>query len=79
MSSGVEFDEDKFNFAPPRAPGMAGVPTYGRPTQMSNVPGMSAWLIKKGIVKTPAAAQMFLIGLVLVNAIITYVALKYFL
>jgi len=75
MSSGVEFDEDKFSFGAPS--GQAA--RYGRATSSAGVPKMSAWLMKKGIVKSPMAAQIFLIGLILFNVIITYVAIKYFL
>lgn len=78
-SSGVEFDEDKLKYAP-RATASGGVYTplnqYGTP---STDPRMVRWMIKKGIVKSPAAAQMILITLVIINLIITFIVIKYFL
>lgn len=82
MASGVEFDEDKFNYgARPARPG--GIPSggmgYGRPAPASNVPKMAQWLIKKGIVKSEGAAQGLLLAVVIINIIITFVVIYYFL
>ena len=78
-SSGVEFDEDKLKYAP-RSSASGGSYTplnrYGSP---NTEPKMVQWLMKKGIVKSPATAQIVLITLVIINIIITFVVIKYFL
>lgn len=78
-SSGVEFDEDKLKYAPRTASSgrsYAPMNQYGTP---STDPRMVRWLIRKGIVKSPAAAQVILITLVIINLVITFVVIKYFL
>lgn len=80
MSSGVEFDEDQLKYAP-RANTTPGG-SFGAPGQFvtpNNEPRMVQWLMKKGIVKSPTAAQVILIGLVVINLIITFVVINYFL
>jgi hypothetical protein len=78
MSSGVEFDEDQLKYAPrPNTPaGSYSMNQYGSP---NTDPKMVQWLMKKGIVKSPAMAQAVLIGLVVVNIIITFIVIKFFL
>jgi hypothetical protein len=78
MSSGVEFDEDKISYGvKPRYSGVpqAGGFSYGQAEQ----PGMAGWLMRKGIAKTPGAAQGILIVLVIINIVITYFVITYFL
>jgi hypothetical protein len=83
MSSGVEFDEDSLKYAPrrPAAGGGFQPSPYGIPGQQGggNQPGMVAWLMRKGIVKSPAVGQVILIGLVVVNIVVTIIVIMYFL
>ena len=85
MSSGVEFEED-VNVYAHRAPG-SPAPRQGVPQFTSNgryvppsakEPPMVQWLMKHGV-KSPIAAQAMLIGIVVVNILITFVVIKYFL
>lgn len=80
MSSGVEFDEDALKYAPRpnmhTSSGSYSVNQYGTP---STEPRMVQWLMKKGIVKSPATAQVVLIALVVVNIVVTFIIIKYFL
>lgn len=79
MSNGVEFDEDKYGlggqmsaqqrFASP-SPGM---------THSGGGSKMAQWLIKKGIVKSDTGAQVVLIIIVVINIVITYFVINYFL
>ncbi|MEN9912998.1 MAG: hypothetical protein RLY66_406 [Candidatus Parcubacteria bacterium] len=84
MSSGVEFDEDSLKYARhiPAAGGFQQTQQqYSFPGQQmgGNEPKMIQWLMKKGIVKSPNMGQAILIGMVIINIIITFVVIKYFL
>jgi hypothetical protein len=84
MSSGVEFEEDKFNYTPQRpAPGgFSAPPSFGgggAPVINRNDPKMVQWLMKKGFATTPAAAQGILIIIILINIAITYFIISYIL
>ena len=68
MSNGVEFDEDKY-----------GQARYsGSPKAYQSGSKMGDWLIKKGIAKSPAAANGILVGIIIVDFIIIYVVYKFF-
>ncbi|MES2216207.1 MAG: hypothetical protein V4481_02830 [Patescibacteria group bacterium] len=87
MSSGVQFEEDSFSFNKPAAPSSAPTTSggfqappnlgYGRPQLPSNTPKMAQWLMRHGI-KSPNAAQTILVVVVIVNIIITFVVIKFF-
>jgi hypothetical protein len=82
MSSGVEFDEDNLKYARrPTAGGFQqGQPSAFPGQQMGgNEPRMVQWLMSKGIVKSSNSAQIVLVGLVVVNIIITFAVIRYFL
>ena len=84
MSSEVQFDDDQLKYAhrPVAGGGNSGGGFAGGgyvPGEGGNQPRMVRWLMKKGIVKSPAMAQGFLIGLVIINIIITYVVITFFL
>ena len=82
MANGVEFDEDKFSYAPrPSKPGMAPAPaSYNNLQYASSRPsGMAGWLVSHGWAKSDKAAQGILLAVMLVNLAIMYVAIKYFL
>ncbi len=90
MSSGVEFDEDSFNYGRPQQPKPgsysssgssygAGPIASGLPFSARNEPAMVRWLMKHHIAKTAATAQGILIGLVIVNIIVTFIVIKYLL
>lgn len=75
MPSGVEFDEDNMGFHRP-APGGGFSMNKGAQAPQS---GMAGWLMRKGWVKSNNSAQFLLLGIVVVNAIIIFVLIKYFL
>lgn len=76
MSSGIEFEEDKFNYSSKPQPNVSQ-PFSG---QMSSVEsaGMAGWLVRKGWAKSPQSAQIIMIGLVIVNIIVTILVVLYF-
>lgn len=84
-SSGVEFEEDAFakNYptfqtrSNPNALSYSNNP-YGN-TSNNTSSGMAGWLIRHHIVKSSQGAQLLLIGIIIINLIITAVALFYFL
>ncbi len=81
MSSGVEFDVDKAEYET-RSPARPYTPGPGNSGTFSgggNEPKMVKWLMKKGVIKSAGAGQAILVGLVLVNLLITYVVVAYFL
>jgi|GEM_PF-1006960 len=78
MSSGVQFDEDKFNYSVKPQPNFAG--SNGQQhSSSSSATGLSGWLIKKGWVKSESAAQVVLFVVMGVNIVITIVIIKFFL
>lgn len=82
MVTGVEFDEDKFSYAPrPSKPGMAPAPaSYNNLQYASSRPsGMAGWLMSHGWAKSEKSAQGIMVGIMAVNFIIMYVVIKYFL
>ena len=87
MAEGVEFDEDKNNFArpathPPAQPVFSGGGApVGGPIGVGGgkIPGMSRWLIEHGFAGSSTAAQVILIAVVVINILITFVIVKYFL
>lgn len=87
MAAGVEFDEDKFSYAPARPvarPGGYGIPnaTFSRNVGMnagSTEPGIAGWLIRHGFANSPRAAQGIMIGVVILNVIITFIVIKFLL
>ena len=83
MVTGVEFDEDKFNFGPrpgaPKAAGASASSGYGHVVSASRVPAFSQWLIDRGIVKSPGAAQGVLIAIVVVNLVAMYLIIHFLL
>jgi hypothetical protein len=84
MSSGVEFDEDTFGravqAAHKSAPVYSGGGSFGSGVNINpNDPKMVQWLMKKGIVKSPSAAQAVLLAVVVINLIIIYFVITYIL
>lgn len=83
MVTGVEFDEDNFSYKPAqqKAPGMAPAPaSYNNMQYASSRPsGIAGWLISHGWAKSEKSAQGMLIGVVVINIIITYIVIKYLL
>ena len=87
MSNGVEFEEDQFGYG--RKPfNQGGQVSQGVPvsnTQFANYgsaraePKMTQWLMRHGFVKSPKGAQVILIAVVIINIIITFVVIKFFL
>jgi hypothetical protein len=85
MSSGVEFEEDKFMSGRPSTPSSSAgnsnshLPNlgYGRPIPPPNTPKMSQWLMKHGI-KSEHSAQVILIGIIIFNIVVTFIMVKFF-
>lgn len=67
MANGIEFDEERHDYSNAPQGGAAGQSK------------MALWLIQHGLAKTPAAAQGVMIALAVVNLILCYVVIKYFL
>ncbi|MEK7610123.1 MAG: hypothetical protein AAB470_03355 [Patescibacteria group bacterium] len=80
MSSNVEFEGDdmKYTMKSPSS-GSAGSGFSGQSSSNDNQPKMVRWLMNNGLAKSPATAQGILIGVIIVNVIITYVLIDYFL
>lgn len=77
MSSGIQFDEDKFNYSSKPQPNNSQ-PFSGQYSS-AEISGMAGWLVRKGWAKSPQSAQVIMIGLVIVNFIITIGIITYFL
>lgn len=73
MSDEVQFDMDTQNTPSRRAPA-AG---FGQ--TVSSAHGMTGWLMRHGIAKTPAAAQGIMVAIILVDIIAIFIVIKYFL
>lgn len=79
MASGIEFDEDKFNYSSKPQPNSAGgVNMQGRYPQRE-AGGIVGWLIRKGWAKSETSANMILLVVVVINIVITIVVVKLFL
>lgn len=83
MSSGVEFEEDKFSYSAPRPATtqptqFRGADPYSGSTVNQNDPKMVQWLVRKGFAKSASAAQGVLIAIVIINIVITYIVISYF-
>ncbi|MDE2038192.1 MAG: hypothetical protein KGI69_03170 [Patescibacteria group bacterium] len=80
MASGVEFDEDKAAYGGVGRPGGIQMPSGGYSAGPAGAePGMVRWLKAHGLAKSSRAAQGILIGVVIVNIIIMFVVIKFFL
>jgi hypothetical protein len=77
----VEFDEDKFQYGGTqgnqRQTSSSSQMIYN--IQSSNPTGMVGWLIKKGIVGSENTAQYVLVGVIIINIVIAFIVIKYFL
>lgn len=80
MSNGVEFDVDKVEYSSRRSSPRVNIPSNfdGNFGSNSAEPKMSRWLMGKGLVKSPQSAQKILIAVVIINIIITFIIVKYF-
>jgi hypothetical protein len=79
MSSGVEFDEDKFSYSkPPTAAAPSGMSSmkYGTPVPVGTSK-MEAWLMRHGI-KSTGGAQAILIAIIILNLVVTFVVINFF-
>lgn len=74
--SNVEFEVDKMQYGTkPQA--SSGYVNAGATSIQGNEPKMIRWLMKKGIVKSPAAGQTILVVLIIINFVITYAVITY--
>ncbi len=76
--SNVEFEADKIGYSN-RQNASSGYGGSSNTGTSGNQPKMAKWLISKGIVKSAGAAQGLLIALIVINLIITYIVIDYFL
>jgi hypothetical protein len=82
MSSNVQFEEDGFSKSYSQAQPIHSASSYGMNQSgysTGEVKGMAGWLMRHHLAKSPQGAQFYLIGLVIINLIITFVALTYLL
>lgn len=79
MTTGVEFDEDKFSYTAQRHPvsGLSMAGQYKQPGQQ--VRGIGGWLIRHGFAKSETSAQVLMVCIVILNAIITAFVIKFLL
>lgn len=77
MSNGVEFEEDKYGLGGQMNAQQRFVPGQSGGTSASSSK-MARWLINKGIVKSDSGAQIMLIVIVIINIIVTFFVIKYF-
>ena len=73
MSDNVQFDTDTFSNDMRRPTQAAG---FGQP--VSEASGMSGWLMRHGLAKSPAAAQGIMIAIILADIIAIFIVIKYF-
>jgi hypothetical protein len=82
MPTGVEFEEDTFGVKRPnpQATTSSGQYSYAAADNASNSneSAMIRWLMKKGIVKSHAAGQAILVGILVLNIIVTFIVIKFF-
>ncbi|MEK7501865.1 MAG: hypothetical protein AAB629_02990 [Patescibacteria group bacterium] len=82
-TQGVEFDEDKINYGIPRSTMRStGASAYssagfGQVNIPAGAPAMVRWMMRKGIVKSVKTGEVILIGIMVINFIITIAVLKY--
>lgn len=82
-TQGVEFEEDKINYGIPRsAMRSTGASSYspagfGQGNIPADAPAMIRWMMRKGIVKSVKVGEVVLIGIMVINFIITIVVLKF--
>lgn len=76
MSSGVQFDEDKFNYSSKPQP---NVSKMNNGQSSSGGSGLSGWLIRKGFAKSENSAQVILISVLIINVIVTFLLIYFYL
>ncbi|MEK7646677.1 MAG: hypothetical protein AAB381_03230 [Patescibacteria group bacterium] len=79
MASGIEFDEDKFNYSSKPQPNGVGGPAVQSGYAPRGAGGIVGWLISKGWAKNEASANIILLVLVVINIIITILVIRLFL
>ncbi len=77
MPSDIQFEEDGFSKGYSQIQSKPSASGYGV-AQSGNdqTRGMTGWLIRHHLAKSPESAQLYLLALVIVNIIITIVALN---
>ena len=76
MSSGIEFDEDKFNYSSKPQPNSSGGVNMQGGYPQRDAGGIVGWLIRKGWAKTEASANIILLVVVVINIIVTVLVVK---
>lgn len=84
MASGVEFDEDKFSYGRPRPTGSmpaTGGSAYPQTSYGSGerIPGLTGWLVRHHLAKSENSAQYVMVGIIIINIIITFLVIKFIL
>ena len=76
MSDEVQFDTDMQTSSMRR---QGPVASFGQSLPVSETTGLSGWLIRHGIAKSPKSAQIILVGIILFDIIAIFVVIKFFL
>lgn len=81
MPEGIQFEEDNFRFDSSKRSANAGTSAgYGHPSyQSTEQKGMVGWLIRHGWARSGSFAQAILLGVVLVNVVITILIIMFML
>lgn len=75
MTTGVEFEEDKSSYGGrPRV-----APSSGMSGPTGEERGMIGWLIRHGMAKSSSAAQIVLIGILILNIVLIFLVVRYLL
>jgi len=74
MSDEVQFDTDTQSNAMHRPSPAAG---FGQSS--GGASGMAGWLMRHGLAKSPASAQVIMVAVVVIDIIATFIIIKYFL
>jgi hypothetical protein len=76
MSSGIEFDEDKFNYSSKPQPNRAGGTSTQSTYPQREAGGIVGWLIRKGWAKSETSANIILLVVVVINIVVTILVVK---
>ena len=82
MSNGIQFEEDNFKFDSSKSNTVSTGTSvgYGHPQyQKSEEKGMIGWLIRHGLASSGGSAQGILLGVVVINIVVTILIIMFLL
>jgi hypothetical protein len=79
MSSGIEFEEDNFSKHYAQPTNSAQNYSYNNYNTPPEEKGLSGWMMKHGLAKSPQGAQVIMLIIIVINMIITGIFLTYLL